>query len=253
MSRFDSKILSNINRPSRYLGSEVNAVRKEPSVVDVSIALAFPDVYEVGMSHQGLKILYQILNSHKWLAAERVFSPWIDMEKELTPHQVLLTTLESGRPLLDFDIIGFSLQHELSYTNVLTILHLSKIPFLSKDRDSSFPLIIAGGPACFNPEPIAPIFDLFVIGDGEETAVKVCEYVREAKRQNIKKDEILLELSKLRGIYVPSFFDISYLPEGRIGKIIPKRPDYKLIEKAIISDIDKYPFPAEQVIPFTQY
>ena len=155
----DDQILDKVRCPSRYIGNEVNAVKKVLSSLDVTVALAFPDIYEVGMSHQGLKILYNILNGPEWLAAERVYSPWTDMEEELRKSGNPLSTLESGRCLGDFDILGFSLQHELSYTNVLTMLDLSGIPFLSEERDDSFPLIIAGGPACFNPEPIADIFD----------------------------------------------------------------------------------------------
>ena len=154
MSILDQPWFFHIKRPSRYLGNEINSIKKDLATAEVSIALTFPDVYEVGMSHFGLKILYHILNSCDWLAAERVFSPWVDLEKELRDRGIPISSLESSRPLLDFDIVGFSLQHELSFTNVLNILHLSRIPFLSEQRDHSFPLIIAGGPACFNPEPV---------------------------------------------------------------------------------------------------
>ena len=159
MSILEEKWFSRVERPSRYVGNEINAIRKDLEKVEVTIALAFPDIYEVGMSHVGLKILYHILNGYDWLAAERVFSPWIDLEKELYARELPLTSLESDKPLADFDIIGFSLQHELTYSNVLTMLSLSGIPFLADDRKDDFPLIIAGGPACFNPEPVAEIFE----------------------------------------------------------------------------------------------
>jgi len=248
----DQNILSKVRRPSRYLGHEINAIKKEPSDIEVSIALVFPDLYEVGMSHQGLKILYHILNSHEWLAAERVYSVWIDMEKEMRDRRIIPSTLDSGRPLSDFDIIGFSLQHELSYTNVLNMLDLIGIPFLSEDRDNSFPLIIAGGPACFNPEPIADIFDAVLIGDGEESAVEICKTVRDAKRNKINRKEILHELRKINGIYIPSFFKVHYLPEGPVGYVEPLYPDYRQVQKALVSDINRYPFPSDQVVPFTQ-
>ena len=151
MSILDQVWFSHIRRPSRYLGNEINAIRKDPASTEVSILLAFPDVYEVGMSHLGLKILYHILNSYDWLAAERGFSPWVDLEKELRGRDISLHSLESGRPLSDFDILGFSLQHELCFTNVLSMLHLSKIPFLSEQRVHMRPLIVGGGASLFQP------------------------------------------------------------------------------------------------------
>jgi len=252
MPILDQKWFSKIRRPSRYLGNEINSVRKDPSTIEVSIALAFPDVYEVGMSHLGLKILYHILNSHHWVAAERVFSPWVDLEKELRRRRIPLCSLESHRPLLDFDIIGFSLQHELSFTNVLTMLDLSDIPFLSVERYHSFPIIIAGGPACFNPEPVASLFDAMVIGDGEKAALEICEVVREAKHNNARKEEVLYELTKIRGLYLPSFFKVHHKPEGTVRSIEPLMGNYKEVNKAITCDIDQHPFPVHQVVPFTQ-
>jgi radical SAM family uncharacterized protein/radical SAM-linked protein len=248
----DRNMLLKVRRPSRYLGHEINAINKDPSKTEVSIALVFPDLYEVGMSHQGLKILYHILNSHEWLAAERAYSVWIDMEKEMRDKGIIPYALDSGRPLSDFDIIGFSLQHELSYSNVLTMLNLSGIPFLSSDRDNSFPLIIAGGPACFNPEPVADIFDAILIGDGEEAALEICKTVRDGKRNRINRKEILHGLRKIQGMYIPSFFKVHYLREGNVGHVEPLHPDYTEVQKALLPDIDKYPFPSDQVVPFTQ-
>ena len=166
--------LSKLSRPSRYLDNEVNTILKDPSNTEVSIALVFPDVPEVGMSHLGLKIIYHLLNSRDWLAAERAFAPWPDLEERLRRHDVPLTAWESGRPLGTFDLIGFSLQHELSYTNILNILDLCGIPFLAEERGDEYPLIIAGGPACFNPEPVADFFDIMVIGDGEAVSLEIC-------------------------------------------------------------------------------
>ncbi len=253
MSLLDHHWFSNIIRPSRYIGNEFNAIKKDPAHTEVSIALAFPDVYEIGMSHLGLKILYNLLNSHDWLAAERVFSPWVDLEKELRHHKIPLATLESDRPLSSFDIIGFSLQYELSYTNVLNMLDLAGIPFLSSERNEDSPLVIAGGPTCFNPEPVADFFDIIVVGDGESTAVEICRAVREKKKGHIKnKADLLARLRHIKGIYIPSNFSIHYDSNGCIHKIDPLVPDYPHITKAILPDIDDCPFPEKQVIPFTE-
>lgn len=253
MSLINQRWFSQIKRPSRYLGGEINAIKKDPAKVEVSIALVFPDVYEVGMSHLGLKILYHILNQVDWLAAERAFSPWVDLEKELRARRIPPAALESGRPLRSFDIVGFSLQYELSFTNVLNMLDLSGIPFLASERDDSFPLILAGGPACFNPEPIAPFFDAIVIGDGEETTLEICKRVKDKKLQKARgKEDFLSELTEIEGVYVPAFFDVRYGPDGTICNLEPTREGYGEIKKAIIPDIDRYPLPTHQVVPFTE-
>jgi radical SAM family uncharacterized protein/radical SAM-linked protein len=253
MSILDQPWFSHIKRPTRYLGNEINSIRKDPTAIEVSIALAFPDVYEVGMSHLGLKILYHALNSHTWLAAERVFSPWTDLEEELLKRELHLPTLESGQPLLDFDIVGFSLQHELSFTNVLNILHLSGIPFLSEQRNNSFPLIIAGGPACFNPEPVAPFFDAMVIGDGEEAALEICRRVRKVKRtKSGKKQAFLSELTHIGGVYVPHLFRPHYKPDGVIHSIEPLQESYEKVRKAIIPDINYGSSLCRQIVPFAE-
>lgn len=252
MTIIDQDFFHQINRPSQYLGNEINAQKKDFSTVDVSVALAFPDIYEVGMSHQGLKILYNILNRYEWIAAERVYSPWTDLEKELRQRNLPLETLESNLLLNSFDIIGFSLQHELSYTNTLNMLELSHIPFMSEDRDDTFPLIIGGGPACFNPEPIADFFDAIVIGDGEKVIIDICEIVRAAKNSNSDKQSILKSLTNIQGIYIPSFFKPHYNNDGSIDTIEPVLKGYNRVQKALIPMIDKYPFPSDQVVPFTR-
>lgn len=253
IAMLDQHWFLDISRPSRYLGNEVNTIKKNPALTDVSIALVFPDVYDVGMSHLGLKILYNILNSQDWLVAERAFSPWPDLEKKLRVQKIPATSLESNRALSSFDIVGFSLQHELSYTNVLNILDLAGIPFHASQRTDVSPLIIAGGPACFNPEPVAEVFDLMVIGDGEEATLKVCEAVREAKKEKIRsKNELLSRLYRIKGVYVPSCFSIHYNPEGPVETIEPLISDYPSVEKAILQDIDKYPYPVRQIVPFTE-
>jgi len=253
MPIFNQDWFSNISRPSRYLGNEFNSVLKDPARTEVAIALAFPDVYEVGMSHLGLKILYNILNDYDWLAAERVFSPWLDLEKELRRRKIPLCSLESDRPLSSFDVVGFSLQYELSYTNVLNMLDLAGLPLLAAERDEKNPLIIAGGPACFNPEPIAEFFDAIVIGDGEEVCFEICCKVREKKQKKIKtKKELFDNLRHIKGVYIPSYFYMDYGPEGSIDEIRPLYADYSNVKKALIPDMDDYPYPLKQVVPYTE-
>ncbi len=252
MDLLDKDYLLKISKPSRYMGHEINAVIKDKGGIDVSVALAFPDVYEVGMSHLGLKILYGILNSHEWIRAERVYCPWPDMEDELRKKGVPLSTLESDSALKTFDIVGISLQHELCYTNILTILDLSAIPFLASERDDSFPLIVAGGPACFNPEPVADIFDAILIGDGEEAVVGLCRIVRDAKKRKRKKKFILDELRNIKGFYIPSFFKPHYDTDNRFTGIESIVKGHEGVEKAILPDLDRAFFPVDQVVPCAQ-
>ena len=249
---FDRNWFWKIQRPSRYVGDEINMIRKDHQAVDVSFALAFPDVYEVGMSHLGLKMLYHVLNRQEWVAAERVFCPWVDLERELENRGLPLCSLESGKALSEFDILGFSVQHELSLTNVLTMLHLAGISFLSTQRKRVYPLIIAGGPACFNPEPFAAIFDAILVGDGEEAVLEICEAVREAKRRNAAKEEIFVNLSRIRGMYIPGFFETSYNGDGTVSRIEPLMTGYREVRKAIVPDINRFPLPDSQVVPYAE-
>jgi radical SAM family uncharacterized protein/radical SAM-linked protein len=198
------EFLSLVSKPVRYLGREIHSIRKDPAEVKFKFCLAFPDVYEVGMSHLGIQILYHILNGIKGVACERVFAPWVDMEKVLREKRIPLSSLESSIPVNQFDIVGFSLQYELCFTNVLNMLDLSDIPLLAKDRDDRFPLIIAGGPLAFNPAPIADFFDALVIGDGEEVVSEICDIVLQSKEAGGKKEDFLKCLSQLEGVYVPS-------------------------------------------------
>ena len=245
--------LSKLSRPSRYLDNEINTILKDPSNIKISMALVFPDVPEVGMSHLGLKIIYHLLNSRDWLAAERAFAPWPDLEERLRRHRVPLTTWESGRPLGTFDLIGFSLQHELSYTNILNILDLCGIPFLAEARGDEYPLIIAGGPACFNPEPVADFFDIMVIGDGEAVSLEICRTLRNAKHENgASRRDILKRLSHIRGVYIPSFFRPRYEADGRIAEIAPRYDQHQWIDKAVLPHLDTYPYPERQIVPFTE-
>ena len=185
------------------MGGEMGSIRKDDA--DLRFALAFPDVYEVGMSHLGLKILYHILNEVEGIAAERVFAPWPDMEAQMSVAGAPLATLETATPLADCDVIGFTLQYELSYTNILNMLRLGDIPLLAQERNNDFPLVIAGGPCAYNPEPLAPFFDAVLLGDGEEAVLEIALAVREAKRTGENKSRLLERLSAIAGVYVPSF------------------------------------------------
>jgi radical SAM family uncharacterized protein/radical SAM-linked protein len=224
--------LALVEKPSRYIGGEVNAAKKDRSACRLSVALAFPDAYEVGMSHLGLQILYAILNAHPHICAERVYAPWPDMEARLRSSGVALASLESGAALSEFDLIGFSLQYELSYTNVLTMLELGGVPLRADERREGDPVVIAGGPCVFNPLPMAPFFDAIAIGEGEEVISEIADALLQAKLKGIGRREVLERLSGISGLFVPSVF--------REGAVIRKR---------IIPDLDRWLLPLKPVVP----
>ena len=203
------KVLMKVEKPARYIGMEKNSYKKDLNKVNVKFAFSFPDVYEVGMSHLGLQIIYNLINSVESFACERVFAPWVDMEREMRKEGIPLYSLESKEEVKNFDFLGFTLQYEMSYTNILNILDLSHIPFNSKDRDESFPIIIAGGSCAYNPEPLANFFDLFVIGEGEEVILELLNLYDELKKGPYSKDSFLMEASKIEGVYVPKFYNVS--------------------------------------------
>lgn len=243
-------ILPLVEMPSQYIGSEINTIRKDPETVELTIALAFPDLYVIGTSHFGLQILYHLLNREKTIAAERVYTPDIDMESRLRSAGLPLTSLESARPLRQFDIIGFSLLYELDYTNVLTMLDLAGIPFRSRDRDLSFPLVIAGGPCTVNPEPIADFFDAMVIGDGESAILEMADVWKKWKQGGGNdKLQLLQSWSKIGGVYIPSFFEPVYTPDG-FQTLRPLYPDYSRVHRAIIPSLDAAHFPEKPVVPY---
>ncbi len=246
------KILPRVSKPTRYLGDEWNTIKKEHSSVDVTALLAFPDIYEVGMSHLGLKILYYIINNNKDMLAERVYAPWTDMEEEMRQEGVPLFSLESKTSARKFDILGFTLQFELSYTNILNMLELAQIPLLAEKRDESYPLIIGGGPGAFNPEPIAPFFDLFFLGEGEENIVTFLALYKEYKRSGqVSRLDFLKKIARLPGFYVPSFYKDSYDKEGNFlgtKSLLPEAPGE--IKKTYIKDLDEAPFPEEFIVPY---
>ncbi|MBC2704738.1 TIGR03960 family B12-binding radical SAM protein [Desulfobacula sp.] len=245
-------ILALVQTPTRYVGNEINAVKKDLEQVDLTFALVFPDLYEIGTSHFGLQILYSILNSHENIAAERFFSPAPDMEAYLVEKKIPCLSMESQKELNSFDIIGISLLYELNFTNILTLLSLSRIPFYSEQRDDSFPLIIGGGPCAFNPEPLADFFDAFVIGDGEDVIVQISNQVIEFKKQGDGKKKTLLKLlSKIDGVYVPSFFEPAY-DENGIQTLTPIFEDYQKVKRAFLPSLTKDNFPKSPIIPFAK-
>ncbi len=242
-------ILPFVEKPSRYLGSEINAIKKDLNNVKLRFALVFPDVYEIGTSHFGLQILYHILNSHADIAAERVFAPATDMEALLRRSNLPLFTLESHAPLNDFDILGFSLLYELNYTNILTILDLAGIPFRAEQRDRSHPFVIAGGPCTCNPEPIAEIFDAVVVGDGEQAVLELSNiWLQWQENPRRDKFDLLKQWSKIEGVYIPSFFEPGMDVNG-LQSLTPRFPDYARVKRAIVADLNQMPFPENPVVP----
>jgi len=243
------KILEQVEKPGRYIGGEWNEIKKDPRTVQTKIALIFPDLYEIGMSHLGLKILYDILNGHPSFLAERVFAPWIDFEEKLRSGNIPLFSLENKIPLYEFDILGFSLLYELNYSNILTILDLGRIPFLHKERNSKSPLVIAGGPAAFNPEPVAEIFDLFLVGDGEEAFPEIISVFTELKAKGRERTQILRELAKIKGVYVPSLYTAFHSTSSSLHPIRLKSDLPEKIQKRILAPFDKVPFPENIIVP----
>ncbi len=248
----DDSSLFQLNRPARYLGGELGSITKDWATVKVTFALAFPDVYEVGMSHIGSAILYRVLNDQPWIAAERSYTPWPDREAQLRTTGTPLTSLESGRSLADFDILGFSLQYELCYSNVLNMLDLAGLPLRSAERSEGAPLVIVGGPCAFNPEPLADFIDCALIGDGEEAVIELCEAVRRSKAERESRAELLERLAAIEGVYVPAHFTVSYHPDGRIASIQPRNPERATVRRRVLADLDSAAYPVKPIVPFLQ-
>lgn len=248
------KYLLKVQKPAKYVGGELNAVVKNKEDVDVRFAFCFPDTYEVGMSHLGMKILYSQFNSVPYIWCERVFAPWIDMEDVMKEHNIPLYALESGDPLSDFDFIGFTLQYELSFTNVLNMLKLGNIPICSKDRmDLGLKnIVVAGGPCACNPEPIADFIDIFFIGEGEEVDMEVMELYRQCRDENVSREKFLIRVSKIKGCYVPSLYDVTYNEDGTVKAVTPNHGAPKKIEKRLMMNMDECYYPDNFVVPNTE-
>ncbi|MEG2165501.1 MAG: TIGR03960 family B12-binding radical SAM protein, partial [Ruthenibacterium sp.] len=241
--------LAAVQKPGRYTGGEAGCIYKDKSALDLRFAFCFPDTYEVGMSFLGMKILYEILNNRENIWCERAFMPWLDMKAEMQTRNIPLYALESKDALTAFDVVGFTLQYELSYTNILAMLDLAHIPFYAKDRDESMPLIVAGGPCVCNAEPVADFFDLMMLGEGEKQLPAVCDVIIAGKKRGLCKRDILLEAAKIEGVYVPAFYTVTYLADGRIDAITPNADVPPVITKAIITDLNQEPLPTHFVVP----
>lgn len=244
------KILQYVQKPARYVGGELNSVIKDPNKVDIRYAFCFPDIYEIGMSHLGMKILYGLVNEREDAWCERVFAPDIDMEEQMRKHNVPLFALESGDYIKDFDIIGFTLMYELCYTNVLNMLDLAGIPLFSKDRTELAPIVCVGGPCACNPEPIADFVDIVFLGDGEESTNAVIDLLKECKKNGASKQEFLLKAKDITGVYVPSFYKDSYNDDGTLKELVPINDAPEKVKKSIVSDMNKCYYPKEFVVPF---
>ncbi len=244
--------LLKLKKPGRYVGGEINSVYKNKEDVDVRFAFCFPDTYEIGMSHLGMKILYSQFNEVPYIWCERVFAPWLDAEKIMQEKNIPLWGLESGEPITDFEFIGFTLQYELSYTNILQMLKLANIPLRSCDRKGLKQIVVAGGPCACNPEPLADFFDLFFIGEGEEVDLEVIELFRQCRAEGKSREEFLYLCSQIDGVYVPSLYDVGYNEDGTIASFTPKEGVPAVIHKRIIMDLDNVFYPDKFVVPLIE-
>ena len=250
LNRAVERLLPHVQKPARYTGGELNSVVKDANKVKLRYAFCFPDSYEIGMSHLGMKILYSLVNERDDAWCERVFAPWVDMEEEMRKNHVPLFALESGDALDKFDLIGFTLQYELSYSNVLNMLDLGNIPLRSKDRTSLTPIVVGGGPCACNPEPLADFFDIFLPGEGEEVTNELIDLLIEHKEKGSTKLEFLREAAKIEGVYVPAFYDVAYHEDGTIASVTAKETAPARVKKRIISDLDSVYYPDKFVVPF---
>jgi radical SAM superfamily enzyme YgiQ (UPF0313 family) len=243
------QILPLVNRPSRYIGSELGAAIKDHSQVKLSFLLAFPDTYEIGMSHLGLRILYSILNRREDIACERTFAPWVDMEEHMRRSGIPLFSLENHLPACEFDAIGFSLQYELLYTNVINMLDLAGVPARTSDRGESHPYVIGGGSSAFNPEPMADFFDAFAIGEGEKVIVDIGDCLIEAKETELSRKETLRRLASIEGVYIPSLYEAQY-DEGILESTEPKEDVApRIVERRVEEHLESDGLPRDQLVP----
>ena len=248
----NDEILLKIDKAARYIGGEVNSVMKDKDKVDLRFCMAFPDVYEIGMSNLGMAILYDSFNKREDIWCERLFSPWTDLDKLMREQNIPLFALESQDPVKDFDMLGITLGYEMCYTNVLQLLDLSGIPLKAEERGEDFPVVIGGGACSYNPEPLAPFFDLFYIGEGEISYNVLFDAYIENKKAGGSKEDFLKKAAQVPGIYVPSFYDVAYKEDGTIASFMPNRPEApEKVEKQLIVDMKKdYNVLESPVVPF---
>ena len=246
------RILPNVQKPARYVGGEYNQIVKDPAQTELRVAFCFPDTYEIGMSNVGMRILYGIMNDMPGVWCERVFTPWGDMEDEMRKASLPLFALESHDPVKDFDLIAFSVGYEMSYTNILTMLDLAGVPLHAADREGLQNIVFAGGACTYNPEPLSDFFDFFSLGEGEESTVEILECYRAAKRAGLTKAEFLENVSKIPGVYVPSFYEHRYKDDGTLAEIVPLHGAPERVTKRIVQDLDKAYFPVKTIVPSTE-
>ncbi len=247
----NDEILLNVEKPARYIGGELNSVMKDPGQVSVRFAMAFPDVYEIGMSHLGIQILYDMFNRWEDVWCERVYSPWLDLDKIMRKEQIPLFALESQDPIRDFDFLGVTLQYEMCCTNILQILDLSRIPLLAKDRGEGYPIVVGGGPCAYNPEPLAGFFDLFYIGEGETAYRQLLDLYIDNKNHGGTKQDYLEKAAGVEGIYVPSFYDAGYYEDGTLRSFSPNHPCAPpKVKKQLELDVTDTYYPEKPVVPF---
>lgn len=245
------KLIAQVEKPVRYMGNEYNMIVKDVNKADIRFAFAFPDVYEVGMSHLGMKILYHLINDREDSYCERVFAPWTDMEEKMRQYNIPMFALETKDPIKEFDIIGFTLQYEMSYTNILNILDLGQIPLTWKERNEDHPLIIAGGPCAYNMEPLADFFDLVVMGEGEEVIHELLDLYLECKEEGLDRLGFLYKAANIKGVYIPRFYNVQYHEDGRIAKVAPINQRVpKTIQKRIVKNLDKTYYPDTMIVPY---
>lgn len=251
MNKISDDILYRVEKPARYIGGELNSYNKDKSSIDIRYAFCFPDVYEVAMSHLGTKILYHTMNEREDTFCERCFAPWPDMEKLLRENNIPLGTLETKDSLSEFDILGFTLQYEMSYTNILNMLDMCSIPVRASERGDEYPIIMMGGPCAYNPEPLYDIADVFILGEGEQVTHEVLDVYKEMKGR--PKAEYLRAISKIQGVYVPSLYDVTYNEDGTIKEMAPKYEDVpKTVKKRIVADFNANNFPDKFIVPYTE-
>ena len=244
------KLLAKVQKPGRYVGGEQNSVVKDKEKVKTRFAFCFPDTYEIGMSHLGMKILYGLFNQREDIWCERVFAPWLDMEALMRENGLRLYGLESGDPLCDFDFVGFTLQYELSFTNVLNMLELGGVPVRNDQRGEDDPIVVAGGPCTCNPEPLADFIDIFFLGAGEEVDLEVIDLYQKCKAEGKSRKEFLRLASHIEGVYVPSLYQVEYHEDGTIKAVTPLEGAPATIRKRVILDLDKVYYPKSFVVPF---
>ena len=246
-------LLPTVQKPIQYVGGELNSTVKPWDECDVRWALMYPDAYEVGLPNQGVMILYEVLNEQAGVLAERTYSVWPDLAEKMRATGVPQFTVDGHRPVRAFDVLGISFSTELGYTNMIEALDLAGIPLHAKDRDETHPIVLAGGHAAFNPEPIADFIDAAVLGDGEQAVLEMTAVIRQAKLDNADREETLLRLAKAGGVYVPRFYDVDYLPDGRIARVVPNRPDVPFrVHKRTVMDLDEWPYPKQPLVPLAE-